>query len=222
MIRKELSRDVVVVGAGVAGLAAADDLRRAGLSVAVFDAGDSPGVAWKAGASASGRSTPVPGERTTPVQGEEELRGTLQALALESVLDSEAGGGPEQVPLLLAERLGPDVLLERAADVVVRSDHGIIAEASDMTVRARFAIMSEPDGHLAALVGTGSHADPGPHAEPGSHADPAHTTEPPAGRASPDIAAALRQGREAAAVIIEASRRPHTPASSAAGSGNPS
>src|SRR5690606_24323580 len=76
MIRKELSRDVVVVGAGVAGLAAADDLRRAGLSVAVFDAGDSPGVAWKTGASASGRSTPVPGERTTPVPGEEELRGT--------------------------------------------------------------------------------------------------------------------------------------------------
>ncbi|MFT4229681.1 MAG: FAD-dependent oxidoreductase, partial [Microbacterium sp.] len=39
----ELTRDVVVVGAGVAGLTAANDLKRAGLSVAVLEARDRVG-----------------------------------------------------------------------------------------------------------------------------------------------------------------------------------
>ena len=40
---RELTRDVVVVGAGAAGLTAAHELKKAGLSVAVFEARDRVG-----------------------------------------------------------------------------------------------------------------------------------------------------------------------------------
>lgn len=185
MIAKEISRDVVIVGAGAAGLAAADDLRRAGLSVAVLEARGHVGDPAAAPAASDGAP--------------DELRRTIRALALDSVLDDDTDDEPAQVPLLLAERLGADVLLNHPVDAVTWNEQGVVADSDGLTVRARFAIV--PD-HTAVAAGgadavaasadvirilTGGAGTPG-QADGGT------------------LVAALRRGRDAAASVIEASR----------------
>lgn len=92
----EISRDVVIVGADTAGLAAANALRMAGLSVMVLEAADR--------------------------------------------VDDAAG----DLPQLLAERLGEDVRLGHPVHRIRWSPApSITASAPDITVRARFAILTE-------------------------------------------------------------------------------
>ncbi len=58
------------------------------------------------------------------------------------ILDKRVVGGLQQVPLLLAERLGDDVFLEQPVRAIDYSDGGVTAIADGMTVRARFAILA--------------------------------------------------------------------------------
>ncbi|WP_314507647.1 NAD(P)/FAD-dependent oxidoreductase [uncultured Microbacterium sp.] len=58
------------------------------------------------------------------------------------ILDKRVVGGLQQVPLLLAERLGEDVFLNQAVRTLEWGDSGVTAIADGMTVRARFAILA--------------------------------------------------------------------------------
>lgn len=58
------------------------------------------------------------------------------------ILDKRVVGGLQQVPLLLAERLGDDVYLDQPVRTLTWSDSGVVAEAASVTVRARRAILA--------------------------------------------------------------------------------
>jgi putrescine oxidase len=58
------------------------------------------------------------------------------------ILDKRVVGGLQQVPLLLAERLGDDVFLGQPVRTLEWGDSGVTAVADGMTVRARFAIVA--------------------------------------------------------------------------------
>ena len=58
------------------------------------------------------------------------------------ILDKRVVGGLQQVPLLLAERLGEDVFLNQPVRTLEWSDAGVTATADGMTVRARQAILA--------------------------------------------------------------------------------
>ncbi len=58
------------------------------------------------------------------------------------ILDKRVVGGLQQVPLLLAERLGGDVFLNQPVRTLEWSDAGVAAIADGITVRARFAILA--------------------------------------------------------------------------------
>ena len=58
------------------------------------------------------------------------------------ILDKRVVGGLQQVPLLLAERLGDDVFLEQPVRTLEWGDDGVTAIADGITVRARFAILA--------------------------------------------------------------------------------
>ncbi len=58
------------------------------------------------------------------------------------ILDKRVVGGLQQVPLLLAERLGDDVFLGQPVRTLEWGDDGVTAIADGMTVRARHAIVA--------------------------------------------------------------------------------
>ncbi|GAA1544144.1 putrescine oxidase [Microbacterium ginsengiterrae] len=58
------------------------------------------------------------------------------------ILDKRVVGGLQQVPLLLAERLGDDVHLNQPVRTIEWGDGGVTATTDDLTVRARFAILA--------------------------------------------------------------------------------
>ncbi|WP_243229848.1 NAD(P)/FAD-dependent oxidoreductase [Microbacterium sp. CIAB417] len=58
------------------------------------------------------------------------------------ILDKRVVGGLQQVPLLLAERLGDDVLLNQPVRRLEWNDGSVVAETDEHTVRARFAILA--------------------------------------------------------------------------------
>lgn len=58
------------------------------------------------------------------------------------ILDKRVVGGLQQVPVLLAERLGDDVFLNRPVRTIEWSDAGVTAHADGLTVRARSAILA--------------------------------------------------------------------------------
>ncbi|MBN8206669.1 FAD-dependent oxidoreductase [Microbacterium esteraromaticum] len=58
------------------------------------------------------------------------------------ILDKRVVGGLQQVPLLLAERLAEDVLLNQPVRSLEWGDAGVTATTDDTTVRARFAILA--------------------------------------------------------------------------------
>lgn len=59
------------------------------------------------------------------------------------ILDERVVGGLQQVPLLLAERLGDDVMLEQPVHTIQWSDDGVtVLTDGGLTVRARFAILA--------------------------------------------------------------------------------
>ncbi|MEW2013036.1 MULTISPECIES: flavin monoamine oxidase family protein [Microbacterium] len=58
------------------------------------------------------------------------------------ILDKRVVGGLQQVPVLLAERLGDDVFLNRPVRTLEWSDAGVTAHAEGLTVRARSAILA--------------------------------------------------------------------------------
>ena len=58
------------------------------------------------------------------------------------ILDKRVVGGLQQVPLLLAERLGDDVFLDQPVRTLEWGEAGVTAVADGMTVRARFAILA--------------------------------------------------------------------------------
>jgi putrescine oxidase len=58
------------------------------------------------------------------------------------ILDKRVVGGLQQVPILLAERLGDDVLLNEPVRTLEWGESGVTAIAESTTVRARFAIIA--------------------------------------------------------------------------------
>jgi len=58
------------------------------------------------------------------------------------ILDKRVVGGLQQVPLLLAERLGDDVILNQPVRSLEWGDDGVTAITEDYTVKARFAILA--------------------------------------------------------------------------------
>lgn len=58
------------------------------------------------------------------------------------ILDKRVAGGLQQVPLLLAERLGDDVMLGQPVRTIEWSDEGVVAHADGVTVRAKHAILA--------------------------------------------------------------------------------
>jgi Monoamine oxidase len=60
------------------------------------------------------------------------------------ILDRRVVGGLQQVPLLLAERLGDDVHLSRPVRTLRWTDTGVTAVTDDLEVSARFAILAVP------------------------------------------------------------------------------
>jgi putrescine oxidase len=58
------------------------------------------------------------------------------------ILDKRVVGGLQQVPVLLAERLGDDVFLGQPVRTLEWTDAGVTAIAEGITVRARFAILA--------------------------------------------------------------------------------
>jgi len=58
------------------------------------------------------------------------------------ILDKRVVGGLQQVPLLLAERVGDDVFLDQPVRTLQWSDAGVTAVTDTMTVRARHAILA--------------------------------------------------------------------------------
>lgn len=60
------------------------------------------------------------------------------------ILDERVVGGLQQVPLLLAEKLGSDVYLEQPVRGLAWSDHGVTVFADGLTVTARQVIVAVP------------------------------------------------------------------------------
>ncbi|WP_025156073.1 flavin monoamine oxidase family protein [Leifsonia aquatica] len=60
------------------------------------------------------------------------------------ILDKRVKGGLQQVPLLLAERLGDDVFLNAPVRTLRWSDEGVVAIADGVEVRARRVILAVP------------------------------------------------------------------------------
>lgn len=60
------------------------------------------------------------------------------------ILDKRVKGGLQQVPLLLAERLGDDLHLNAPVRVLRWGDEGVTAVADGVEVKARFAILALP------------------------------------------------------------------------------
>ncbi|GAB3585796.1 NAD(P)/FAD-dependent oxidoreductase [Leifsonia lichenia] len=60
------------------------------------------------------------------------------------ILDKRVKGGLQQVPLLLAERLGDDLHLNAPVRVLRWDDSGVTAVADGVEVKARFAILALP------------------------------------------------------------------------------
>lgn len=58
------------------------------------------------------------------------------------ILDKRVVGGLQQVPLLLAERLGDDVILNQPVRSLEWGDGGVTATTENYTVKARFAILA--------------------------------------------------------------------------------
>lgn len=58
------------------------------------------------------------------------------------ILDERVVGGLQQVPLLLAERLGDDVLLNQPVRSLEWGETGVTATTDEMTIRARYAILA--------------------------------------------------------------------------------
>ncbi|WP_424936399.1 flavin monoamine oxidase family protein [Arenibacterium sp. S380] len=58
------------------------------------------------------------------------------------ILDKRVVGGLQQVPLLLAERLGDDVLLNQPVRTLEWGENGVIATTDSVTVSARYAILA--------------------------------------------------------------------------------
>ncbi len=58
------------------------------------------------------------------------------------ILDKRVVGGLQQVPLLLAERLGADVLLEQPVHTLRWSTDGVTAVTDQVRVRARYAVLA--------------------------------------------------------------------------------
>lgn len=58
------------------------------------------------------------------------------------ILDKRVVGGLQQVPILLAERLGEDVLLNEPVRTLEWGERGVVAIGESTTVRARFAIVA--------------------------------------------------------------------------------
>jgi len=58
------------------------------------------------------------------------------------ILDKRVVGGLQQVPLLLAERLGADVFLGEPVRSLEWSDQGVTVTTDGLTVRARYAILA--------------------------------------------------------------------------------
>ncbi|SCX99234.1 flavin monoamine oxidase family protein [Microbacterium sp. LKL04] len=58
------------------------------------------------------------------------------------ILDKRVVGGLQQVPVLLAERLGDDVFLNSPVRTIEWSDAGVTAHADGLTVRARSAVLA--------------------------------------------------------------------------------
>ncbi len=58
------------------------------------------------------------------------------------ILDKRVVGGLQQVPLLLAERLGDDVFLNQPVRTLEWSDEGVTVTSDSMTVRARQVILA--------------------------------------------------------------------------------
>ncbi|GAA2922292.1 putrescine oxidase [Microbacterium keratanolyticum] len=58
------------------------------------------------------------------------------------ILDKRVVGGLQQVPLLLAERLGDDVHLNQPVRTLEWGDGGVTVTTDDLTVRGRFAILA--------------------------------------------------------------------------------
>ncbi|HEV7183295.1 MAG TPA: NAD(P)/FAD-dependent oxidoreductase [Leifsonia sp.] len=91
---------------------------------------------------------------TKPVHAFSALQALLMAASAGSfsnlvdadfILDKRVKGGLQQVPLLLAERLGEDVHLNAPVRTLRWDDNGVTALADgDLEVRARFAILALP------------------------------------------------------------------------------
>ncbi|GAB3615658.1 NAD(P)/FAD-dependent oxidoreductase [Okibacterium endophyticum] len=60
------------------------------------------------------------------------------------ILDKRVVGGLQQVPLMLADRLGDDVMLGQPVRRLEWSDGGVTAVADGVTVKARYAIVAVP------------------------------------------------------------------------------
>ena len=60
------------------------------------------------------------------------------------ILDQRVIGGLQQVPLLLAEKLGGDVLLEQPVTSLTWNDSAVTARTATLTVHARAAIVAVP------------------------------------------------------------------------------
>lgn len=58
------------------------------------------------------------------------------------ILDKRVVGGLQQVPLLLAERLGDDVLLNQPVRTLEWGENGVTATTDSLTVSARYAILA--------------------------------------------------------------------------------
>lgn len=58
------------------------------------------------------------------------------------ILDKRVVGGLQQVPILLAERLGEDVHLNAAVHTLRRTPTGVVAQTEGLTVRARHALLA--------------------------------------------------------------------------------
>ncbi|MDR6868104.1 putrescine oxidase [Microbacterium resistens] len=58
------------------------------------------------------------------------------------ILDKRVVGGLQQVPLLLAERLGDDVLLNQPVRTLEWGENGVTATTDTLTVSARYAILA--------------------------------------------------------------------------------
>ena len=81
------------------------------------------------------------------------------------ILDRRVVGGLQQVPLLLAERLGDRVRLEQPARRLEWSDDGVVLTTDDLTIRARRAVVAVPPN----LYGRIEYSPPLPAARQQAH-----------------------------------------------------